>query len=66
MKVWVNNKEVEVAPFSTLDQLAVSLEIPERGIAVAVNNQMIPRAGWNKHILQENDRIVIIKAACGG
>lgn len=66
MKVWVNNKEVEVAPFSTLDQLAVSLEIPERGVAVAVNNQMIPRTGWNKHILQENDRIVIIKAACGG
>ena len=66
MKVLANNKEVEIVPSSTLDQLAVSLQIPERGVAVAVNNQMIPRTEWSKHILQENDHVVIIKAACGG
>ena len=33
---------------------------------VQVNNKMIPRTEWEKFSLQENDNLVIIKAACGG
>ena len=43
MKVQVNNKEVEMTPASTLTQLAAQLELPAQGIAIAVNNKMIPR-----------------------
>ena len=70
MKVQVNNKEVEMTPASTLTQLAaqltVQLELPVQGIAIAVNNKMIPRSEWEKFALQENDNLVVIKAACGG
>ena len=66
MKVQVNNKEVEMTPASTLTQLAAQLELPVQGIAIAVNNKMIPRSEWEKFALQENDNIVVIKAACGG
>ena len=64
MKVQVNNKEVEMTPAST--QLAAQLELPAQGIAIAVNNKMIPRSEWEKFALQENDNLVVIKAACGG
>ena len=66
MKVQVNNKEVEMTPASTLTQLAPQLELPVQGIAIAVNNKMIPRSEWEKFALQENDNLVVIKAACGG
>lgn len=66
MKVLVNNKEVEITPTSTLTQLTTQLKLPAQGIAIAVNNQMIPRIEWEHFSLQENDHMVIIKAACGG
>ena len=66
MKVQVNNKEVEITPDSTLTQLTAQLELPVQGIAIAVNNKMIPRSEWEKFALQENDNLVVIKAACGG
>lgn len=66
MKVQVNNKEVETISGSTLTQLTAQLELPVRGIAIAVNNKMIPRTEWERFALHENDNLVIIKAACGG
>ena len=66
MKVQVNNKEVELIPNSTLTQLTTQLELPVQGIAIAVNNKMIPRPEWERFVLHENDNLVIIKAACGG
>lgn len=65
MKVQVNNKEVET-PSTTLLQLAQELKLPVQGVAMAVNNRMIPRTQWEKFSLKENDSLVIIKAACGG
>ena len=66
MKVQVNNKEVEIIPHSTITQLTAQLDLPAQGVAIAVNNQMIPRTDWDQFSLQENDKLVIIKAACGG
>ena len=66
MKVQVNNKEVDTILGSTITQLTIQLELPAQGIAIAVNNKMIPRTEWEQFSLQENDQLVIIKAACGG
>lgn len=65
MKVQVNNKEVETSS-TTLSQLTQELNLPVQGIAVAVNNRMIPRTQWEEYRLKENDSLIIIKAACGG
>lgn len=65
MKLTVNNKEVETEA-STLAQLAQQLGLPPQGVAMAVNNHMIPRTEWSDHALSEGLAIVIIKAACGG
>lgn len=66
MKVQVNNKEVTLADASSLAQLTQQLELPAVGMAIAVNNQLIPRTEWDKFVLHDNDNLVIIKAACGG
>lgn len=66
MDIKVNNKAMSVADGISLQQLAKELDLPEKGVAVAVNNQMIPRQEWSGKTLTINDQIVVIKAACGG
>ena len=66
MKVKVNSKETEVAEGSKLADLAIQLELPTQGIAIGLNNKLIPLTDWNTQELHENDSLVIIKAACGG
>ena len=65
MKIRINNKETDVQAESLLD-LAKELSLHERGVAVAVNNRMIPRTDWQQTTLKDDDNIVIIKAVCGG
>ncbi|MGL4518749.1 MAG: sulfur carrier protein ThiS [Phocaeicola sp.] len=66
MHILINNKESEVADNCTLTQLATQLQLPTQGVAIAINNQMVPRPTWEDHLLQPGDSLVIIQAACGG
>ena len=59
MKVQVNNKEVKITDASTITQLTEQLELSSQGIAIAVNNKMIPRTEWDKFVLHESDNLVI-------
>lgn len=65
MTVTVNNRQVDTCATS-LAQLADEMKLPAQGVAVAVNNRLIPRTEWHKFQLSPNDSIVVIKAACGG
>ena len=65
MKIWVNSKEVETAAVS-LASLVEELSLPTQGIAVAVENRMVPRTQWKACALSEGMRVVVVKAACGG
>ncbi|MGL5980650.1 MAG: sulfur carrier protein ThiS [Phocaeicola sp.] len=66
MKIFINNKESEVANQTTIAQLAQQLNLPEKGVAIAINNQMMPRTIWEEKLLEPADSLVIIQAACGG
>ena len=66
MKISVNNKETEITPGTSVQALAISLRLPDKGVAIAVNNRMVPRTAWATTGLQESDSLVIIQAACGG
>lgn len=49
MKVQVNNKEVELTTGNTISALAAQLDLPPQGVAIALNNRMIPVVnGQNK------------------
>ncbi len=65
MNIKINNKETEVNA-TTLSELAAELSLPEKGVAVAVNNRMVTRTDWNQTAIHEGDNIVVIKAVCGG
>ena len=65
MNVTVNNKPVETGA-STLKELAVQLELPGKGVAVAVSNKMVPRSEWDNFAITEGVSIIVIRASCGG
>ena len=51
----------------TVQQL-LDIELPDKqkGIAVAIDQQVIPRSQWENTSLQSNQKIIIIKATQGG
>jgi sulfur carrier protein len=66
MKLIVNNKPEEYS-LEHLNQLMQALDLLEsKGIAVAVNNKVVPKTNWNTFQLNENDTITIIRATQGG
>lgn len=66
MKIYVNNKETETADNASVQQLVAQLGLPQTGVAVAINNKMVPKTEWDNTTLCGDDHVVIIKAACGG
>lgn len=67
MKVEINHHEVEVAEgCATLAQLLSNEGFTGIGQAVAVNNAVVPKAGWETFALAEGMKITVIRAVCGG
>ena len=67
MELLVNNKPENLPSGGKLYQLLLQLGIADkRGIAVAVNNAVITRTDWDSYILNEKDKITIIRPTQGG
>ncbi len=64
--VHVNGEPVEVSEGSTLDRLVEAHVAQTGGVAVAVNEAVIPRSAWASTALGTDDRIEILNAAPGG
>ncbi|MCD8292587.1 MAG: sulfur carrier protein ThiS [Prevotellaceae bacterium] len=65
MEIKVNDKPRETTA-TTLMELAVELALPEAGVAVALDNQMVKREAWAATPLSAGAKVIIIKAVCGG
>ena len=65
MKIIINNKPSDTNAHNVVE-LIKELSMPERGVAVAIDMQMVQRTDWEETILKENDNVTIIVAACGG
>lgn len=65
MTIQINNKATETKA-SNIAELANELGLPQKGVAIAVANTMVPREEWETTALEEGASVVIIKAAFGG
>lgn len=67
MTVVVNNDELQVAANTSIHQMLQQVNIPSlKGLAVAVNNQVIPKKEWDTYALHEKDQVTLIRATQGG
>ncbi len=65
MQVLINGKQTELVPGTTVGQLIEQLEI-EGKVAVEINREIVPRSRFDRHGLQDGDRVEIVRAIGGG
>ncbi|WP_306213378.1 sulfur carrier protein ThiS [Actinoplanes sp. RD1] len=66
MNVTVNGSATSVAATSTVEGLVAGVTEARRGVAVAVNGEVVPRSAWSGAVLREGDKVEILTAAQGG
>ena len=66
MKVLVNGEPTEIESGATVQSALATLELPERGVAVAVDAEVVPRGQWRDHELIEGARVEVLRAIQGG
>jgi sulfur carrier protein len=68
VKVLLNGSETELAPGATVQAALDELDLPAagRGVAVAVDAEVVPRGEWGEHELQEGARVEVLRAIQGG
>ena len=67
IEVSINQKNYSFPEVGTLADVLPLLEIRQAdGIAIAVNEEVIPRSEWGKCALRPRDRVFVIRATQGG
>ena len=69
MEIILNNQPKTLSGMENISvQELLHLEVPgkQRGIAVAINNQVIAKTRWENTHITDNDQVVIIRATQGG
>lgn len=66
MNILLNGNPREEPAELTVAQLLSRLEMPPRGIAVELNQQIIPRNRHAEHKVRDGDRIEIVSLVGGG
>jgi sulfur carrier protein len=66
MRLMVNGDSREVAGDQTVALLVATITVERRGVAVAVNGEVVPRSLWAEASLRDGDRVEVLSAAQGG
>ena len=64
--ILINDKKNEISDNITISELLQENKTTIKGIAIAINNEVIPKNKWSSHQIINNDNVLIIKATQGG
>lgn len=66
MQVLINGQSYELASDATVRTALDALGVAEAGVAAAVDDEVIPRTGWEQHVLHEGARLIVLQPTQGG
>ena len=66
MELIVNGTGRTLPEGVTVAEVVRSVTDRERGLAVAVNGEVVPRGGWSASVLRDGDRVEVLSATQGG
>jgi sulfur carrier protein len=66
MKITVNGAEHDAEEGASVARVVASVTDRPAGVAVALNDQVVPRGDWPSTIVREADRIEVLTAVQGG
>jgi len=65
--IFINKEKKELADNTDIIQMLNQNGFEDtKGIAIAINNEVIPKNSWENHLLRDQDNITIITATAGG
>ena len=62
----VNGDPSDVAPGTTVTELLRVLDAPDRGVAVAVDGEVVPRGAWASTSIADDAKVEVVMAVQGG
>jgi sulfur carrier protein len=67
MNILINQQSQDIPDQCSLEQLLTHiLVIPVAGLAVAVDQTVIPSTDWPTYVLRPEDKVMLIRATQGG
>ena len=66
MVVWINGERRELAPDARVLDALGALGLPQTGVAVAVDGEVVPKAQWAGTALADGARVEVLTAVQGG
>ena len=68
MTIVLNGEARELAPGTTVRGLLDALDVPggERGVAIAIDAEVVPRGEWDTTELDDGARVEVLRAIQGG
>lgn len=66
MRIEVNDEPRELADGTTVGELLDTLVEDRRGVAVAVDGEVLPRSEWDETDLHDGARVEVVGAVQGG
>ena len=66
MKVLLNGASRELPAGVTVAQALAGLDLPPRGVAVAIDAEVVPRSEWDSTTVVDGARIEVVQAVQGG
>jgi sulfur carrier protein len=62
----INGEPSDIAPGITVAALLDELDVPSRGVAVAVDAEVVPRGQWPAFAIADGARVEVLIAVQGG
>ncbi|MBG3131679.1 sulfur carrier protein ThiS [Proteus mirabilis] len=66
MNITVNDEQYSLDMPVTICQLLIQLEQPSIGVALAINETIVPHENWETHFINDGDTILLFQAIAGG
>jgi sulfur carrier protein len=66
MTVTLNDKTYGIAEGTTLAAFIATQGLKPEGIAVAINNTVVPKKKWADTVLSDGQELILIRAVSGG
>lgn len=66
MKIQINGESHEFEKALSVGELLAQLDYEMAGVAIAVNQTIIPQTDWAKAQLQDGDQVALFRAIAGG
>lgn len=64
--LFVNGEPSNVADSLTVREFLASQDLPEKGVAVERNREIVPKSAWDSVRLAQGDRLEIVQFVGGG